>query len=220
MIEQPRLVVEFSGLPATGKSSTTRSLCDLLRRDGHKVSIIRESADVCPLRDLRGQWQFNAAGLLTTLHRLLIVLNEEPVPGVLLFDRGIYDALCWFDWLRCGNGISDREHAAFSNFLTQVPWLLAPTMVFQFSAEYATCLARRGGREGFITNAATHRALAEVYGSSAREAPRRFPSFDLTLIDTTNVNADRVLTRIHNAVTSKLDALSRTNNAAFNSKVG
>ncbi|MFR2166308.1 MAG: hypothetical protein ACLS5W_00110 [Coprococcus sp.] len=93
------IVIEFSGSPKAGKTSCINSLELFLKRNGFTVNIVQERASVCPVSDKQSPmfnlWTacMSLAGLIGTLE------NKKNQVDVLILDRGIFDALCWFQWL-------------------------------------------------------------------------------------------------------------------------
>jgi len=93
------IVIEFSGSPKSGKTSCINSLELFLKRNGFRVAIIQERASVCPIPDKHSP-MFNIWTACASISGMLAILEQETPPcDILIVDRGIFDALCWFDWL-------------------------------------------------------------------------------------------------------------------------
>ena len=103
------IVIEFSGSPKAGKTSCINSLELFLKRNGFSVQIIQERASVCPVSDKQSPmfnlWTacMSLAGLIGTLE------NKKNQVDVLILDRGIFDALCWFEWLVSNSKMEEAQ---------------------------------------------------------------------------------------------------------------
>lgn len=93
------IVIEFSGVPKSGKTSSINSLMQFLKRNDFKVKILQESASVCPVKDKHSP-KFNLWTVCDSIKSLVGELESERTRyDVIIMDRGIFDAMCWFQWL-------------------------------------------------------------------------------------------------------------------------
>lgn len=93
------IVIEFSGSPKSGKTSCINSLDFFLKRHGFHVYVVQERASVCPVSNKQSP-MFNIWTSCMSLANMIGKLeNENYSDDVLILDRGIFDALCWFQWL-------------------------------------------------------------------------------------------------------------------------
>lgn len=93
------IVIEFSGSPKAGKTSCINSLELFLKRNGFSVHIVQERASICPVSDKQSP-MFNLwTSCMTLAGQIGILENKKNQVDVLILDRGIFDALCWFQWL-------------------------------------------------------------------------------------------------------------------------
>ena len=93
------IVIEFSGSPKSGKTSCINSLELFLKRNGFTVQVIQERASVCPVTDKQSP-MFNYWTACQSLSGLIGILeNKKNNIDVLILDRGVFDSLCWFEWL-------------------------------------------------------------------------------------------------------------------------
>ena len=103
------IVIEFSGSPKAGKTSCINSLELFLKRNGFSVQIVQERASICPVSDKQSPmfnlWTacMSLAGLIGTLE------NKNNQVDVLILDRGIFDALCWFEWLASNSKMEEEQ---------------------------------------------------------------------------------------------------------------
>ncbi len=147
------IVIEFSGSPKAGKTSCINSLELFLKRNGFSVSIVQERASICPVSDKQSPmfnlWTacMSLAGLIGTLE------NKKNQVDVLILDRGIFDALCWFQWLVCNKKMEEDQKEVTENFLLMEELVKSIDIVFAFCVlpnvsierEYATLLTDKLG---------------------------------------------------------------------------
>lgn len=147
------IVIEFSGSPKAGKTSCINSLELFLKRNGFSVSIVQERASVCPVSDKQSPmfnlWTacMSLAGLIGTLE------NKKNQVDVLILDRGIFDALCWFQWLVSNKKMEEHQKEITENFLLMEELVKCIDIVFAFCVspnvsierEYATLLTDKLG---------------------------------------------------------------------------
>lgn len=147
------IVIEFSGSPKAGKTSCINSLELFLKRNGFSVSIVQERASVCPVSDKQSPmfnlWTacMSLAGLIGTLE------NKKNQVDVLILDRGIFDALCWFQWLVDNKKMEKEQKEITENFLLMEELVKCIDIVFAFCVspqvsierEYATLLTDKLG---------------------------------------------------------------------------
>jgi predicted NUDIX family phosphoesterase len=115
------LIIEFCGTPKAGKTTTINSLNIFLKRNEFRTVVISEMAGICPIRN-KTNYFFNTWTLLTSMAETLkhITVGESKT-DLILIDRSIFDALCWFHWLSkvpIKNPYLDKEgYKLFVDFL-------------------------------------------------------------------------------------------------------
>lgn len=129
------IVIEFSGSPKAGKTSCINSLELFLKRNGFSVKVIQERASVCPVSDKQSPmfniWTscMSLAGLIGTLE------DKTSTVDVLILDRGIFDALCWFEWLSATGKMEDNQNFRTEQFLLMEELIKSIDIVFAFCVE-------------------------------------------------------------------------------------
>ena len=129
------IVIEFSGSPKAGKTSCINSLELFLKRNGFSVKVIQERASVCPVSDKQSPmfniWTscMSLAGLIGTLE------DKTSTVDVLILDRGIFDALCWFEWLSATGKMEDNQKFRTEQFLLMEELIKSIDIVFAFCVE-------------------------------------------------------------------------------------
>lgn len=189
------IVIEFSGSPKAGKTSCINSLELFLKRNGFSVKIIQERASVCPVSDKQSPmfnlWTacMSLAGLIGTLE------DKKSNVDVLILDRGIFDALCWFEWLVSNSKMEEKQRKYAEQFLLMEELVKCIDIVFAFcvqpdtsiNREYATLLT---DKLGSIMN---KKVLAEYLEAIESTYQKKRDFFHkVFIIDTTNKNQDQV----------------------------
>src|SRR5579862_7896302 len=90
------LIIEFSGLPKSGKTSTISILQLFLKRNGIKAEVYTERASLSPIKK-KMHLDFNVWVSCASLEGMLEALHKDI--DVFILDRGIFDALVWNEWL-------------------------------------------------------------------------------------------------------------------------
>ena len=153
------IVIEFCGSPKAGKTSSINSLNIFLKRNGFKTVVLSERASVCPISDKQNPL-FNVWTCTETINELnekIDATNVSSDPSsnldVIICDRGIFDALCWFRWLKNRNKMSDHEYDILTKFALLNRWQKNLDLVYVFVAtpeesirrEYANLLTDKRG---------------------------------------------------------------------------
>lgn len=129
------IVIEFSGSPKAGKTSCINSLELFLKRNGFSVRIIQERASICPVSDKQSPmfnlWTacMSLAGLIGTLE------DKKNQVDVLILDRGIFDALCWFEWLVSNSKMEEEQRYITEKFILMDELVKTIDIVFAFYVE-------------------------------------------------------------------------------------
>lgn len=129
------IVIEFSGSPKAGKTSCINSLELFLKRNGFSVKIIQERASVCPVSDKQSP-MFNLWTACTSLAGLIGILEDKKTSvDILILDRGIFDALCWFEWLVDNSKMESEQRNITEQFLLMEELVKSIDIVFAFCVE-------------------------------------------------------------------------------------
>lgn len=147
------LVIEFCGSPKSGKSSCINSLELFLRRNGFRTRLLTERASVCPITNKFDPY-FNIWTVSSALAELVEVLSNSPKDyDILIMDRGIFDGLCWFNFLHERDNLDQENLSKLESFLTMSRLKGVLDLVYIFSAdakisldrEYANLLTEKTG---------------------------------------------------------------------------
>lgn len=129
------IVIEFCGSPKAGKTSCINSLELFLKRNGFSVKVVQERASVCPVSDKQSP-MFNIWTACMSLSGLIGVLEDKNnLVDVLILDRGIFDALCWFEWLHSTQKMETHQKLTAEQFLLMDEFIKPIDIVFAFCVE-------------------------------------------------------------------------------------
>ncbi len=153
------IIIEFCGSPKAGKTSSINSLNIFLKRNGFKTSVLTERASICPISDKESP-VFNTWTCTTTINeinRIMDMANSSPTPennlDIIMCDRGIFDAICWFRWLQNRDKMEQIEYDVMTKFALLERWQKNIDLVYVFltnpevsiEREYANLLTEKRG---------------------------------------------------------------------------
>ncbi len=192
------LIVEFSGSPKSGKSSIINILVHLFKRLGADVAAPAEGASLRTPPGLRDDWlSFNAWSGCYALQNILIDCHENPPYQLVILDRGLFDVAGWMEFLfHAQQRITEQERDAITGFFNLDAWMRRENIVFLFTADHETSLARERHSKlideaGSVMNKDTLKQLQDAYQTAAQSfdggtAPKVFH------VDTSDIGASRV----------------------------
>ncbi len=147
------LVIEFSGAPKSGKTSSINSLMQFLKINDFKVKVLQESASICPVKDKHSP-MFNVWTACDSIRSLIGELESDRMQhDVIIIDRGIFDAMCWFQWLLNQKKMDHKMKEIMDQFLSMRELISYIDIVFIYKArpdvsierEYASLLTDVSG---------------------------------------------------------------------------
>ena len=193
------IVIEFCGSPKAGKTSSINSLNIFLKRNGFKTTILTERASVCPIPDKESP-TFNVWTCSSTINEINTEISKANLaegmgPDIIICDRGIFDALCWFRWLKNRNKMDESEYNILSEFALLNRWQRNIDLVYVFIAnpeesirrEYANLLTDKRGsimREDIL--AEYRKSIIDTF-NEYKDAFRATSIIDTTDIEQNNV---------------------------------
>lgn len=149
------IVIEFCGSPKAGKTSCINSLNIFLKRNGFKTAILSERAGFSPISDkynpVFNVWTCTAA--INEINKKMDHAQHGEEIDIIISDRGIFDALCWFKWLKSQHHMNQKEYEVLTEFATLHRWLKNIDLVYVFMVspdvsiqrEYANLLTQKRG---------------------------------------------------------------------------
>lgn len=140
-------MVEFSGTPEAGKTSTISAVADILRSANYKVITLRESAESLPCEIAKGTFHANMwmhfitqAGILKAVHS-----NAD----IALIDRGVVDSEFYGQKFLAEGGCSKEEYEEFERTFLKC---LKPDLFITLMVTPEESIKRRGGEGRLVNN--------------------------------------------------------------------
>lgn len=191
------IVMEFCGSPKSGKTSCISALNIFLKRNDFKTLLLTERASICPIPDKQNP-MFNIWTACAAITQLVDYLsNKAKEVDIIIADRAIFDALCWFEWLLDNGHLDDNNYNTLVNFLTMKKFrsIIDLIIVFQASPEISmkreySCLLTR--KTGSIMNVQALQSYNNAISVSMDKHGNKFAKvnqIDTSDIDQTNVGA-------------------------------
>lgn len=146
--EQRRpLLIEFCGSPKSGKSTTINSLNIFLKRNNFKTVILSERAGICPIENKTHPF-FNIWTLTSAIAEIVKHLDQgKEKIDIIISDRGIFDALCWFEWLNKNPNennpyLDDKAYEDLRHFILMDFWSSYLDLIYVFQVKPNTSIKR------------------------------------------------------------------------------
>ena len=183
------IIVEFSGVPKAGKTTTLSNVNKFFKRCGFRTHVVIERASVCPIRDKRHA-NFNIWTACTTLAQILEKTQSPPQfddPQILFLDRGIFDSICWLTMMEQLSRLRKEEKDIIQRFLMIDDWKKRITAVFVMLASAKDAMKREqgvlpvDGTGGSIMNT---EVLQKIRRINEQCAERLGQDFRIFMIDT------------------------------------
>jgi len=181
--------LEFTGSPASGKTTTITELDKFLRRHGFRVLRPQEGAEVIrhiprttPLYNIR-----------TGLYALSKLVDESygHLYDVVIFDRCIFDVYCWMIYWEEKSKLSQEEKVLIQNFFLSRFWTDKIDAAYFMTCDPKEALKRElrialSQKLGKTTNPATIKTLVGRYKSAYKVLSPKYKQ--LHLMDTTRID--------------------------------
>lgn len=137
------LVIEFTGIPDSGKTTLITSLPNILTRYGFNVETMQEDAEIVPKIIPKKTWIRNVWITFGQLQSLLETTFSEA--DIILLDRGFYDALFWANSLLMEGVCTNQESETLKSLIHEmdVTFNLKPDVVFIVDVSVEESMRRR-----------------------------------------------------------------------------
>lgn len=194
------ILIEFCGSPKAGKTTCITSLNIFLKRNGFRTEVLSERASVCPIGSKTHPF-FNTWTLCSAAAEIIQHLDSgRDKVDIIIADRGIFDALCWFEWLNCNPDednqyLDDKSYEALRAFSLMDMWISSFDLIYVFNVgpdtslqrEYANLLTEK-------TGSIMNEQVLEGYNSAVKQVMRKYGKHfrKIEVMDTSDVDPDRV----------------------------
>ena len=189
------LVVELAGTPKSGKSTSVEAIRHFFKRFGFSVHVLTERAALCPI-PMKGHLFFNTWCATTMLAELLE--SVETNTDIIIADRGLFDALIWFQTQAKRGELLEEELDRIEKFLLMNRWKNLFDLVVVLHADAATAMDRENShritqRTGSIMNETMLKSLSNAVDEAIDKYGNEFDKIiriDTDVGDERSVNVD------------------------------
>lgn len=157
LVSRKPFMVEFSGTPEAGKTTTINTVANIMRNANYRVIVLRESAESLPDEIAKGTFQANMWMHFITQAGLLKAVHADA--DIALIDRGIVDSEFYGQKFFLEGGCSKDEYEEFERTFLQC---LKPDLFITLMVTPEEAIKRRGG-EGRLVNREYVRKYNEAY---------------------------------------------------------
>lgn len=157
LISKRPFMIEFSGTPEAGKTTTINMVANILRNANYKVIILRESAEALPSDIAKGTFHANMWMHFITQAGLLKAIHSDA--DIALIDRGIVDSEFYGQKFLKEGGCSQEEYEEFERTFLKC---LKPDLFITLMVSPEEAIKRRGG-EGRLVNKEYVRKYNELF---------------------------------------------------------
>lgn len=177
------LFVEFSGTPKSGKSNCIDIVTHFFRRAGFRIHAPSEGASKrTPYYLKQDLVAFNTWSASYALQHVLQGLHSPDNYDLAILDRGLFDALAWFELLQLKGDITVKERDQVQAFLCIDDWRNLIDLVLLITTDPETSLKRENqdtltSEEGRAMNPETLQQLNTAYDSVKKRYSTEFSEF-------------------------------------------
>ena len=136
-------VIEFSGSPKAGKTTTIDIVNHFYRRLGFRVWAPTEGASKrTPYHLKKDLVAFNSWSLNYAISEILLAYHNVDSPDLIILDRGPFDSLAWMAMLRDKGAISLDDYNTIKKYATLEKWANLVSKLFVFVCSPQVSLER------------------------------------------------------------------------------
>lgn len=140
------MIIEFSGLPRSGKSTQIDILRDYFERKGKSVIVIGEAAKKCPF-DRRNRVEVACWMANNALNSIIEAKLGSKSNAIYLQDRGLFDSIAFFYLLNEEGYINGIEFKSYLDFFAVSRWFNYIDLIFYFDIQPSLTLSRDIARQ-------------------------------------------------------------------------
>lgn len=211
------LFIEFCGTPKSGKTTCAERLAKFLSRNGFQVLTVTERAGICPLRN-KHHMTFNVWTACASLNQILEAVEKDY--QIVILDRGIFDTLCWMNFMEIVGRITEVEKHTIFSFLLLDRWRALLDIIFLMVTTPSKALYREyqdqlTQKEGSIMNERTlslfNKAIDSTYDTMAKyfKSIIKIDTTDLTPLEGVKRVTQESLQALHQLLDEKIMVIDR-----------
>lgn len=204
--------IEFAGTPKSGKSTCIEIVRHFFRRLDYKVLAPAEGASRRTPYYLKDDlFAFNTWSASYALMHVLEGLHGSDQYDLAILDRGLFDALVWFELLASRGEISGEVRDHVQSFLQIEYWRSAIDAVLLFTTNAETAMARENSNKlisesGKAMNPAFLDELNDAYGQVQSRYAGEFTRFEsIDTSDSADTNPETTAERVANLILDIFD---------------
>ena len=204
--------IEFAGTPKSGKSTCIEIVRHFFRRLDYKVLAPAEGASRRTPYYLKDDlFAFNTWSASYALMHVLEGLHGSDQYDLAILDRGLFDALVWFELLASRGEISGEVRDHVQSFLQIEYWRSAIDAVLLFTTNAETAMARENSNKlisesGKAMNPAFLDELNDAYGQVQSRYAGEFTRFEsIDTSDSAGTNPETTAERVANLILDIFD---------------
>lgn len=148
MLATKPFMVEFSGTPEAGKTTTIDYISNKLRSKGHKVLLVKDLAKSLPEEFQKGSFDANLWVHFMTQAEILRALHSDA--DIVIINRGVIDRKFYAYKLLQENACSQKQYNCFLNTFDK---RLDPDLFIALTVTPQTSIKRRGGEGTLVSKA-------------------------------------------------------------------
>lgn len=190
------IVIEFSGLPNSGKTTLLRNLKELCSKNNVNAIFVQETAELLTKCITKGSIEQNLWITLETLQRCLEIKFQSDANYILL-DRGFYDQLFWVTMYKSRDADYSNYFVNFMNNFADM-YDTRPDYLYVIDVDVDKAIERRMASGEPVTFSKKDFLLnykAEFNEFTKNISPKLY-------LDTTNLSEDKVSDIVFNKIIS------------------
>ncbi|MDD2376999.1 MAG: AAA family ATPase [Clostridia bacterium] len=202
------ILVEFTGTPEAGKTSTIAILKKKLEDKGYSIGIVTEAAERVYDNLSKETNDYGIWVIATTIKEIVETMNRPY--DIVIVDRGILDRIFWNTFTFNKGNITKEVMQIRDEFMlsSYIPYKSDFLIVFKVSVE--ECIRRKGKEGKFVTS-----DNIKLYNDSLDEFLERVSMLaekaEVHVINTDNTPKEEVSENVYKVITNFVNTKSQSN---------
>ena len=183
-----------------------------LRRNEIRTIVINERGAICPIRN-KFDPSFNIwAGCSGLVLLSEILANHSKYYDVVIMDRGLFDAICWFHWQKKLRKLHEKHYYTFVEFFLAPKWISKMSLLYIFRAAPDVSLRREHAhlltdKHGSIMNPEVLGDFNEAVSECVKTHGVHYGRDKIREIDTSAMDQDEVSYQVTKDILEKLNSM-------------